>query len=102
LNDTIFEPLSSAEEAAKHLRIHVKTLQKLAREQRVPNVRMVNIGVFAYLPFTDGSLHKRITCSQPVPRESEENDTLKFTRNRYQKGSLRRVSRKSGAGVWEY
>lgn len=27
---------------------------------------------------------------------------MKFTRNRYQKGSLRRVSRKSGAEVWEY
>ena len=28
--------------------------------------------------------------------------TLEFTRNRYQKGSLRRVSRKSGPDVWEY
>lgn len=27
---------------------------------------------------------------------------LKFTRSRYQQGSLRRVSRKSGADVWEY
>ncbi len=27
---------------------------------------------------------------------------MKFTRNRFQKGSLRRVSRKSGADVWEY
>ena len=27
---------------------------------------------------------------------------MKFTRNRYQKGSLRRVSRKIGADVWEY
>jgi integrase len=27
---------------------------------------------------------------------------LKFTRNRYQQGSLRRVPRKSGADVWEY
>ncbi len=27
---------------------------------------------------------------------------MKFTRERYQKGSLRRVSRKSGADVWEY
>jgi integrase len=27
---------------------------------------------------------------------------LKFTRNRYQQGSLRKVSRKSGADVWEY
>ncbi len=35
-----FEPLLSADEAAEYLRIHVKTLQKLAREQRVPCVRM--------------------------------------------------------------
>ena len=27
---------------------------------------------------------------------------MKFTRNRYQQGSLRKVSRKSGADVWEY
>lgn len=37
---TQFEPLLSAEEAAEHLRVHVKTLQKLARERRVPSVRM--------------------------------------------------------------
>ena len=37
---TMFEPLLTAEEAAEHLRIHVKTLQKLAREERVPCVRM--------------------------------------------------------------
>ena len=37
---TLFEPLLTAEEAADHLRIHPKTLQKLAREQRVPCVRM--------------------------------------------------------------
>jgi excisionase family DNA binding protein len=36
----IFEPLLTAEEAADRLRIHVKTLQKLAREQRVPCVRI--------------------------------------------------------------
>jgi len=35
-----FEPLLTAGEAAEHLRIHVKTLQKLAREQKVPCVRM--------------------------------------------------------------
>ena len=27
---------------------------------------------------------------------------MNFTRNRYQRGSLRRISRKSGADVWEY
>src|SRR6202046_3958846 len=31
-----FEPLASAEEAAVYLRIHVKTLRRLAREGRVP------------------------------------------------------------------
>ena len=35
-----FEPLLSADEAAIHLRIHVKTLQRLAREHRVPCIRM--------------------------------------------------------------
>jgi excisionase family DNA binding protein len=35
-----FEPLLTAGEAAKHLRVHVKTLQRLARERRVPCVRM--------------------------------------------------------------
>jgi excisionase family DNA binding protein len=35
-----FEPLLSADEAANHLRIHVKTLQRLAREHRVPSIRM--------------------------------------------------------------
>ena len=35
-----FEPLLTADEAAAHLRIHPKTLQKLAREGRVPCIRM--------------------------------------------------------------
>jgi excisionase family DNA binding protein len=35
-----FEPLLTAGEAAKHLRVHVKTLQRLAREHRIPCVRL--------------------------------------------------------------
>lgn len=35
-----FEPLLTAEEAAVHLRIHTKTLQKLARTGSVPSIRM--------------------------------------------------------------
>jgi excisionase family DNA binding protein len=35
-----FEELLSADEAARHLRMHVKTLQRLAREHRVPCVRI--------------------------------------------------------------
>jgi excisionase family DNA binding protein len=36
----LFEPLASAEEAAVHLRIHVKTLRRLAREGQVPCARI--------------------------------------------------------------
>jgi excisionase family DNA binding protein len=35
-----FEPLASAEEAALYLRIHVKTLRRLAREGHVPCARL--------------------------------------------------------------
>ena len=35
-NEAGFEPLLSAEEAAAHLRIHAKTLQKMARAARFP------------------------------------------------------------------
>ena len=35
-----FEPLLTAEEAAAHLRIHVKTLQKMARNVQVPSLRI--------------------------------------------------------------
>jgi excisionase family DNA binding protein len=35
-----FEPLLTAEEAAGHLRIHVKTVQKMAREGVIPCLRM--------------------------------------------------------------
>ncbi|MGO9338423.1 MAG: helix-turn-helix domain-containing protein [Terracidiphilus sp.] len=35
-----FEPLLTAEEAAVHLRIHTKTLQRMARAGQVPGIRM--------------------------------------------------------------
>lgn len=54
-----FEPLLSAEEAADHLRIHVKTLQKLAREQRVPCVRMGK-----YWRFRLSSLDRWVTAQE--------------------------------------
>src|SRR5580698_11673046 len=39
---------------------------------------------------------------QPAASRGMRGKALKFTRNRYQQGSLRRVPRKSGADVWEY
>jgi excisionase family DNA binding protein len=64
-SDELFEPLLSADEAAEHLRIHVKTLQKLARGQRVPSVRMGK-----YWRFRLSALDRWVTtienqCSQP-------------------------------------
>jgi excisionase family DNA binding protein len=34
-----FEPLLTAEETAVHLRCHLKTVQKMAREGRMPSIR---------------------------------------------------------------
>lgn len=34
-----FEPLLTAEETAVHLRCHLKTVQKMARECRMPSIR---------------------------------------------------------------
>jgi excisionase family DNA binding protein len=34
-----FEPLLTAEETAIHLRCHLKTVQKMAREERMPSIR---------------------------------------------------------------
>ena len=39
-DESLFEPLLTAEEAAAHLRIHTKTLQKFARAGIVPCARM--------------------------------------------------------------
>jgi excisionase family DNA binding protein len=36
----LFEPLLTAEEASRHLRMHVKTLLRLARGGEVPGIRM--------------------------------------------------------------
>lgn len=61
-----FEPLLSADEAANHLRVHVKTLQRLAREHRVPCIR-----IGKYWRFHLSALDRWVTaqqnvCSQPL------------------------------------
>ena len=39
-DESLFEPLLTAEEAAAHLRMHTKTLQRIARAGAVPCLRM--------------------------------------------------------------
>jgi len=60
-----FEPLLSAEEAAAHLRIHTKTLQKMARAGQVPSIRMGKYWRF-HLSTLDVWLRAQENhCSQP-------------------------------------
>lgn len=60
-----FEPLASAEEAAVYLRIHVKTLRRLAREGQVPCARIGKYYRFrvSELDHWVGQNHNRISRS---------------------------------------
>lgn len=69
-----FEPLLDAQEASTCLRIHTKTLQRLAREHRVPCVRMGK-----YWRFRLSSLDQWVTAQQnqiqpAVSHEYQERD----------------------------
>jgi excisionase family DNA binding protein len=60
-----FEPILTAEEAAIHLRIHPKTLQKLARAGAVPGMRMGKYWRF-HLSALDAWVRSlENDCSQP-------------------------------------
>src|SRR3984957_3140404 len=56
--------------------------------------------VFAFRNLTIGC--SRITMGSADRSAWIQEMILKFTRNRYQEGSLRKVRRKSGAEMWEY
>ena len=60
-----FEPLLSADEAAEHLRIHPKTLQRLARERRVPCVRMGKYWRFRLTALDQWVTEQQNETSQP-------------------------------------
>lgn len=64
--EDIFEPLLTADEAAEHLRIHVKTLQRLARERRVPCVRMGKYWRFRLSALDHWVAAQQNQVSQPV------------------------------------
>ena len=61
-----FEPILTAEEAAIHLRIHVKTLQKLARERRVPGIRLGKYWRFHLSSLDQWVRAQQNLCSQPL------------------------------------
>lgn len=60
-----FEPLLSTEEAAAHLRMHPKTLQRMARQGQVPSIRIGKYWHFrlSALDAWVRSIENR--CSQP-------------------------------------
>ncbi len=61
-----FEPLLTAEEAACHLRIHVKTLLRLAREGVAPGIRMGKYWRFRLSSLDLWLAQHQTGCSQPL------------------------------------
>jgi excisionase family DNA binding protein len=60
-----FEPLLTAEEAAMHLRIHPKTLQKMARAGQVPCMRRGKYWFFRLSSLDVWLRAQENRCSQP-------------------------------------
>ena len=60
-----FEPILTAEEAAIHLRIHTKTLQKLARLGQVPCIRRGKYWFFRLSSLDVWLRAQENRCSQP-------------------------------------
>ena len=75
---SLFEPLLTAEEAAEHLRIHVKTLQRLAREQRVPCLRMGKYWRFRLSALDQWVMAQQNQTSQPFRVSDEEERHLEI------------------------
>jgi excisionase family DNA binding protein len=65
--DQPFEPLLTAEETAVHLRCHLKTVQKMARERRIPSIRRGKRHFFR-LSELDDWLRSMQTQPQPTLR----------------------------------
>jgi excisionase family DNA binding protein len=61
----LFEPLITAEETAVHLRCHLKTVQKMAREGRIPSIRRGKRHFFR-LSEVDDWLRTMHTHAQPT------------------------------------
>jgi excisionase family DNA binding protein len=62
-----FEPLLTAEETATHLRCHLKTVEKMAREGRMPSIRRGKRHFFR-LSELDDWLRSMQTHHQPTLR----------------------------------
>jgi excisionase family DNA binding protein len=62
---TEFERLLTAEEAAPHLRVHTKTLQKMARGGQVPCIRMGKYWFFRLSALDEWVRTRENRASQP-------------------------------------
>ena len=66
-----FEPLLDVEQAAQLLRLHPKTLQKWAREQRIPAVRYGKRWLFRESEL-DSWVESQLNLPRHACRQSEE------------------------------
>jgi excisionase family DNA binding protein len=62
---TEFERLLTADEAASHLRVHTKTLQKMARSGQVPCMRMGKYWLFRLSKLDEWVRANENQASQP-------------------------------------
>jgi excisionase family DNA binding protein len=68
---TEFEPLITSEKAAQLLGIHPKTLQQMAREGRIPAVRVGKYWRFRNSDL-DSWVRARVNCSRYAYRSEQE------------------------------
>jgi len=60
-----FEPLLDAQQAATHLRMHPKTVQRMARDGHVPSIRMGRYVRFRLSALDAWIGQQENRCSQP-------------------------------------
>jgi hypothetical protein len=95
-NSTRCEPLITADRAAELLKLHPKTVKRLAQAGELPGMK---IGCLAVSRIESGRMDVRtITVLQPPESERGSNPM----RTRYQHGSLQLDERRNGPDVWVY
>ena len=67
--DSLFEPLLDSDGAAQLLRIHPKTLQRMARRREIPGVQIGKLWRFRRSEL-DGWMEALIERSHPVPPQA--------------------------------
>jgi hypothetical protein len=93
-----FEPLLDSDEAAALLKIHPKTLQRMARRGDIPATNRQTLALPCFgIERMDARYNRaQLSMSPQLGKET------RMRRATYQRGCLRSITRKNGTIVWEY